>query len=344
GDGGVVDAVLGDDGLLDGVAGDDGLVDTALDTVTGDGGVVDAVLGEGGLLDGVAGDDGLVDSALDTVTGGGGLFGSLLGALAPEDTVAGGAALLAAEPEMPVDAAGDAEAEVDAASGTALDDALTEGLLSASGDDTLAGDDSSSDRGLDADGPLEAVTGTDGLVGAAPDSLTTLDDPADTGPGDDLGDDLGEDDFVDTLLASGGDEDLLSGLVGDDDVFGIDVPPDLVEDVDDLTAGLGGLADMGGSLIEQGLLADEAGPDDEIDSLLTQILGSSVDGDVTNSGPGIFDLLIGGEADPEETAAETETGDAGLLGQAEIDGVLSSLFDTGGGLLGGLGGAEDEAG
>ena len=78
--------------------------------------------------------------------------------------------------------------------------------------------------------------------------------------------------------------------------------------------------------------------------MLTQILGSSVDGDVTNSGPGIFDLLIGSDAESEEAAAEAETGHEGLLGEAEIDGVLSSLFDTGGGLLGGLGSTEDETG
>ena len=166
--------------------------------------------------------------------------------------------------------------------------------------------------------------------------------------------DAGDDGFLDTLVA-GDTEDLLGsvetlldpsdalldGLLGEVDVFGLNV----VEggEGDDLFAGLTGEQGLTGSLVEQDVLGlsdpigDDA-PDAEVDNLLNDILAGGVS-DITGE-EGAFDALFGSDAMAEEEGELLGVEDAAVAEAGAVEGALDILFDQGAdqghSLLGGL--------
>ncbi|MCT4372807.1 hypothetical protein CLG85_021865 [Yangia mangrovi] len=255
--------------------------------------------GAGPVHDTLTGDSGIVTGALDAVAGEDGLLDSTL------DVVAGDEGLL------------------DTLTG---DSGIVTGALG-----TVAGED-----GL-LDSTLDVVAGDEGLLGG----LLGLSGAAE--------DQTSEDDFLASLLLPEGDDQLmgsvLDGLLGEDDPFALS-PDDadastLGDGTSALLAGLGIEDGLSGTLVDEGVV-DAAAMDvedsPEVDALLTEILGSSVDGDLFSSSQGAFDALFNfgdSEGDTMEPVAE---GDDSLLGETAIDGTLAGLFESssGDGLLSGL--------
>ncbi len=349
GDDGLLDTVLGEDGLLDDTLdtalGDDGVVDTVLDVVTGDDGLLDTVLGEewfDATLDTALGDDGVVDTVLDVVTGDDGLLDTVLG----EDGLLDETLDTALGDDGVVDTVLDVvTGENGLLGGVTGSGGLLSGLLSGVGSNTAG-------IGQD-DGLAEAVTASveaevgDSLGGTEAD-WEELRNPETNSVAPDASDDQKEqedDGFLDTLLAADDDTGILTGLIGDEDVFGIDVAPMVEDEADDLFMGLGGTDDLGGSLVERGLLDDDSSFDAEVDDFLNQIIGSSVDGDVLAGGQNTFEVLIEDNTSDEVDELVEEAPD--LLDDTVIDGAISTLFgagdgDSGGGLLGGLFGSNED--
>ncbi|MCZ4351616.1 hypothetical protein O4H61_03750, partial [Roseovarius aestuarii] len=190
-----------------------------------------------------------------------------------------------------------------------------------------------------------------------------LTDPVlgDGGVVDGLLGDGGDDGFLDTLIAGddtlfltgssdtldgSGQDTVLDGLLGDDDVFGVDVEAS-DDSSDDLFAGLSGGGNLSGSLIDQGLLSLEpadagSSADDEIDSLLNDILAGGVD-DIFGDSSELGSLL---DVDPAADDVPAQDGVDTLVDDTIIEGALNILFDQGVdqgfSLLGGLFGGTSE--
>lgn len=289
-----------------------------MDGLTGPGAVLDVVTGDDGLLDTVLGEDGLLDDTLDTVLGDDGVVDTVLDVATGDDGLLGG---------------------VTGSGG------LLSGLLSGVGSNTAG-------IGQD-DGLAEAVTASveaevgDSIGGTEAD-WEGIENPETNSVAPDASDDQKEqedDGFLDTLLAADDDTGILTGLIGDEDVFGIDVAPMVEDEADDLFMGLGGTDDLGGSLVERGLLDDDSSFDAEVDDFLNQIIGSSVDGDVLAGGQNTFEVLIEDNTSDEVDELVEEAPD--LLDDTVIDDAISTLFgagdgDSGGGLLGGLFGSNED--
>ena len=137
---------------------------------------------------------------------------------------------------------------------------------------------------------------------------------------------------------------VLDGLLGEDDPFALSDGAEgstLDNGTSALLAGLGIEDGLGGTLVDEGIVDTTAMTVEdsaEVDALLTEILGSSVDGDLFSSSQGAFDSLFNfddSESDRMEPVAE---GDDSLLGDTAIDSTLAGLFDSssGDGLLSGL--------
>ncbi len=338
----LLDTLLGEGGILDTLLGDDSLVDSLLDTLIGEDGLLDlealeVVLGPDGLLGGaisellgdeslvasILGDEGVVDDLVEALTGTGGVLDNILGPVLGDDVV------------------GNIIGEDSIVSGL-VGNLLGDGGLV----DELVGDIPVVGDLLDEDGLLGNVIGEDsalgGLLGLGGSDEETGSSEDDSEEGDYLDALLGLDnpagDLGDTVsgvlddISLDGAGDVMAGLLGDEDVFDVDVPDAASSGFDDLFAGLVGEDSLVGSLVDEGLLAggSDALPDGEVDALLSEILGPS------NS-----DVLAGGDA---LTALLDEAGDsdspgAGGLLADNVDGLVndvSDAFDAGASLLDGL--------
>lgn len=339
----LLDTLLGEGGILDTLLGDDSLVDTLIDTLIGEDGLLDldaleSVLGPDGLLGGaitellgdeslvasILGDDeGVVDDLVEALTGTGGVLDNILGPVLGEDMVGN----IIGEDGI-----------VSSLVGNLLGDG---GLV-----DELVGDIPVVGDLLDEDGLLGNVIGEDsalgGLLGLGGseedaggsedsseegdylDALLGLDNPA-----GDLGDTVSG--VLDDISLDGV-GDVMAGLLGDEDVFDVDVPDAVTGGFDDLFAGLVGEDSLVGSLVDEGLLAggSAALPDGEVDTLLSEILGPS-NSDVLAGGDALTALLD--EADDSDSF-----GAGGLLAD-NVGGLVddvSDAFDAGASLLDGL--------
>lgn len=342
GEGGVLDGLLGEDGILDdvlgGLIGDDGIIDlTGLENLLGEdgylGGAINVILGDEGLLADILGEGGLADDLLEPLVSDGGVLDSLL------SPVLGGGAV--------DDLLGEGSVVPGAVEDLFGDDGLVDEII---GDVPIVGDM------LGPDGLLGSVLGEGsalgGLLGLGSDDAEQDSDPleADETAEDDgfLNDLLGigatTDDVTDVVADIGGGVsfdavgDLMSGLLSDEDTFGVDVPDSSSGGLDDLYAGLVGENSLTGSLVGEGLLGSTTDPllaDDEIDNLLSEILGPS-SSDVTGGGD-LFDALF----EDDSTGETDQVG--GLLGDVSglADGVLSGL-DADGSLLDGLLSGDDD--
>jgi len=344
--GGVLDPILGEDGLvggvLDPILGEDGLVGDVLDPILGEDGLVDDVLdpilGEDGLvddvLDPILGEDGLLSGVLDPILGEDGLVGGLLGSL-----LGGGDDGVADDVLDPV--LGDGGVVDDVLDPVLGEDGVVGGVLG-----SLLGGRAEGDQVDERAAPEFDGEDLDGLDETEPSGLSASDGTADDGgflagllgPGDSLGElDGTENGILDGLALDATDE-VLTGLLGDDDTFGVDVPETETDGFDDLFAGLFGETSLAGSLVGQGLVggAGDTIADGEVDDLLNEILGPSST-DVT-AGEEIFEALLGdGAGDGEEAAAGGLFVDAGALGESVFGGL-----ETDTGLLDGLF-SEDDA-
>ncbi len=350
-----------------------GVLETGTETVTQ---VTDGVLGDGRLVDGIIGDDGLVGGALGSDGLVGGLLGGLLGGGAAEveedvpaeltdtgitevsDALEDGAAT--AEPATnAVLGAGSVVNEVPIVGGilggllggqaaSAVVPPLTEGPVAGLSEGVTAEpNDAQTLIGQDETDPVAPTDTPDTSSEADVSGAALLDDVPVT-------EDAGDDGFLDTLVA-GDTEDLLGsvetlldpsdalldGLLGEVDVFGLNV----VEggEGDDLFAGLTGEQGLTGSLVEQDVLGlsdpigDDA-PDAEVDNLLNDILAGGVS-DITGE-EGAFDALFGSDAMAEEEGELLGVEDAAVAEAGAVEGALDILFDQGAdqghSLLGGL--------
>jgi hypothetical protein len=347
GDNGLLDSILGPDGLvggvLDGLLGEDGLVDNLLDNLLGgDGlvsGVIDLVAGGNGLLT----EDGVVVGVIDTVLGEDGLLGGVI------DIVAGEGGLLAGD--------GGITGVIDTVLG---DDGVLDSLLGQDGVlGGLLGEDGLLDNLLGQNGLVGGLLGGGGLLGLGQQQpAQAANDPAPESAPDvtalaggivaetlDTVDDLlggsGDDGFLDSLLALDGDTSLLDGLLGEADLF--NTASQIMQDASefDLFAGLTGIDELSGSIIDQGLLTENLNTvldDSGVDDLLTQILGSAVGGDALGGAGNIFAELMG---DTDQTVDETiHNGVDTIIGEDVIETavhtVLDSVNDIQSSLLGGL--------
>lgn len=137
---------------------------------------------------------------------------------------------------------------------------------------------------------------------------------------------------------------VLSGLLGDDDPFGIaveDVSAAVGDVADDLFAGLAGIESLAGVLVDGGIIdqADMGAAveyDPDVDGLLSDILGLG-----TNDILGVdsdFDALFSGD----EGVGEAGSG-GDILGDAAVEEALGLLFGDGEALISGMGlGAGEE--
>jgi hypothetical protein len=338
----LLDTLLGEGGILDTLLGDDSLVDTLLDTLIGEDGLLDlealeVVLGPDGLLGGaisellgdeslvasILGDEGVVDDLVEALTGTGGVLDNILGPVLGDDVV------------------GNIIGEDSIVSGL-VGNLLGDGGLV----DELVGDIPVVGDLLDEDGLLGNVIGEDsalgGLLGLGGSDEETGSSEGDSEEGDYLDALLGLDnpagDLVDTVsgvlddISLDGAGDVMAGLLGDEDVFDVDVPDAVTGGFDDLFAGLVGEDSLVGSLVDEGLLAggSDALPDGEVDTLLNEILG-----------PSSSDVLAGGDALSallDEAGDSDTSGVGGLLADSAgglVDDV-SDAFDAGASLLDGL--------
>jgi hypothetical protein len=127
---------------------------------------------------------------------------------------------------------------------------------------------------------------------------------------------------------------LLSDLLGDADVFGLDGATDgepvLDASVDDLFAGLTGVDALTGSLTDTGGAPDTGlDLDTDIDSLLNDLLGES--GETIYGTAAEFEALLGGDDGLGIGDASDLLGaatDDGLLGDTAIEDALNTLFDA----------------
>ncbi|UOA33909.1 hypothetical protein DSM110093_03744 (plasmid) [Sulfitobacter sp. DSM 110093] len=350
-----------------------GVLETGTETVTQ---VADGVLGDGGLVDGIIGDDGVVDELLGDDGLVGGLLGGVLGGGAAEveedvpteltdtttpevsDALEDGAAT--AEPAInAVLGAGSVVNEVPIVGGilggllggqaaSAVVPPLTEGSVAGLSEGVTAEpNDAQTLIGQDETDPVAPTDTPDTSSEADVSGAALLDDVPVT-------EDAGDDGFLDTLVA-GDSEDLLGsvetlldpsdalldGLLGEVDVFGLNV----VEggEGDDLFAGLTGEQGLTGSLVEQDVLGlsdpiEDDAPDAEVDNLLNDILAGGVS-DITGE-EGAFDALFGSDAMAEEEGELLGVEDAAVAEAGAVEGALDILFDQGAdqghSLLGGL--------
>ena len=379
GDNGVVGGVLGDDGLVGGLLGDDGLLGGLLgggspepteivsaeladttgieasdvfgattetvaqvsDDIVGEDGLVGGAFGEGDLAGGLLGDDGVVDDLMGDDGLVGGLVGGLLGGGVVEVEETEPAELS----DMAVPETSDAPEDETLVSGPALnpdvgvggvvdDIPVVGGVLSG-----LLGGQAASPRAVE---PVVERLGTE-----PSDDALLVENPAEEG-------DSSDDGFLDTLVAGAAEDSLgsvetlldsgatlLDGLLGENDVFGLNVVE--TDEGDDLFAGLTGEKGLTGSLVEQDVLglSDPVGgdaPDSEVDNLLNDILAGGVS-DITGE-DGAFDALFGSDTAAEETGELLGAEDAAVAEAGAVEGALDILFDQGGdqghSLLGGL--------
>ncbi|MEQ9056133.1 MAG: hypothetical protein RLO38_15690, partial [Roseovarius confluentis] len=244
-------------------------------------------------------------------TGASGLLGSLTGS----------AGLLGSLSGLVADSGADGS-NADIGDDGVIDDGADDVVASGAGEGDSA-DDASAEAG--ASDVLDASAGaTDPQPGPETVSDTDTDVPQD------IAEESGDDGFLDSLVGAGDDviadlpdnltqiggnisldgmDDVLAGLLGDDDTFGVEVPDSEIDGFDDLFAGLVGDSSLTGTLVGTGgdLLADG-----EVDDLLSEILGPA-SADVT-----------GGDGDVI----------GALLGDADADGGVSQV----GGLLADMGG------
>ncbi len=338
----LLDTLLGEGGILDTLLGDDSLVDTLLDTLIGEDGLLDlealeVVLGPDGLLGGaisellgdeslvasILGDEGVVDNLVEALTGTGGVLDNILGPVLGDDVV------------------GNIIGEDSIVSGL-VGNLLGDGGLV----DELVGDIPVVGDLLDEDGLLGNVIGEDsalgGLLGLGGSDEETGSSEDDSEEGDYLDALLGLDnpagDLGDTVsgvlddISLDGAGDVMAGLLGDEDVFDVDVPDAVSGGFDDLFAGLVGEDSLVGSLVDEGLLAggSDALPDGEVDTLLNEILG-----------PSSSDVLAGGDALSAllDEAGDSDTSGVGGLLADSVGGLVddvSDAFDAGASLLDGL--------
>ncbi|NKX42024.1 hypothetical protein HGG71_11190, partial [Rhodobacteraceae bacterium R_SAG2] len=378
GNDGVVDDLLANDGLVGGLLGGEAAeaeedvpaavettltevsdaVETAGETVAE---VAGDVLGDGGLVDGVVGDDGLLGGLL----GG----GAEVEEVVPTDLAD---AAITEVSDALEDGAATAEPVINAAAdaGSVVDDvAVVGGILGgllggqaassetsplpeepvadASGEATSEPDDVQASLGQDETDPITSIETPQSSPAADLSDAALLDDVP---PSEDAGDDG----FLDTLVA-GATEDLLGsaetlldpsdplldGLLGEDDVFGLNVVEG--DEGDDLFAGLAGEQGLTGSLVEQDVLGlsnsgEEDAPDAEVDNLLNDILAGGVS-DITGE-DGAFDALLNNDAAAEEEGELLAADDAAVAEAGAVEGALDILFDQGAdsghSLLGGL--------
>ena len=370
GDDGVVDVVLGDDGIVDTVLGDDGVVETVVDTVLGDDGVVDVVLGDDGIVDTILGDDGVVGTVVDTVLGDDGIVGTLVGGIlggiteddSPDvlddpvsvvvDSIDPLTDVVTDTVETVVDTTDDLIDTVSAPVETVVD--TTDDLI-----DTVSAPletvvDTTDDLIDTVTAPLETVTDTtDDLIDTVSAPLETVTEDVTSGltplVEDLIGEDGildGDDGFLDTLIGGdsptsllgfggGGDSaeaSVFGGLLGEEDIFGLDVDVDTDVGADDLFAGLSGDASLTGTLVDQGLFEDAASgdgaaPDPEIDDLLNDILAGGVE-DVLGEQNTFNDLLDAAAPDGDGLLSDAEG--SGLLVDNAVDDAMNTLFNTGG--------------
>ncbi|MFG6651047.1 hypothetical protein ACGYLM_19500, partial [Sulfitobacter sp. 1A10445] len=378
GNDGVVDDLLANDGLVGGLLGGEAAeaeedvpaavettltevsdaVETAGETVAE---VAGDVLGDGGLVDGVVGDDGLLGGLL----GGGAeveevVPTDLADAAITEvsDALEDGA--VTAEPV--INAAADAGSVVDdvavvggilggllggQAASSEASPLTEEPVADASGETTSEPDDAQASLGQDEIDPVTSIETPQSSPATDVSDAALLDDVS---PSEDAGDDG----FLDTLVA-GATEDLLGsaetlldpsdplldGLLGEDDVFGLNVVEG--DEGDDLFAGLAGEQGLTGSLVEQDVLGlsnsgEEDAPDAEVDNLLNDILAGGVS-DITGE-DGAFDALLNNDAAAEEEGELLAADDAAVAEAGAVEGALDILFDQGAdsghSLLGGL--------
>ena len=333
------------EGLLDGLVGDDGLVDGLLDGLAGSGGLLDSVAGifsgETGVIEGVVGgvlgEEGLIPSVVDGLLGEDGLVDSVLDGLIGDESPLGGDGLL-----------GGVLGDDGLLGGIVGDDGLLGGVL---GDDGLlggvVGDDGLLGGVLGDDGLLGGLTGGSGLLGGLLGGGGSEEGTAEAAEIDEV------DSFVDTLVSGGAGDgllaapDLLDGLLGEEDVFGIDADAPQ-EAMGDIFAGLDDLSSLSGRLVTTGIVETLVGgegedADPEIDGLLNDLLGEGT-GEILG-GSVVFDALLG-EAEASEDLPESQEG---LLGDTAIDNAIGTLFgaveDLGGSLIDGLlpGAGDDDA-
>jgi len=325
---GVIDALFGDDGVLTDLLGEDGLVDDLVDALVGEGGILDL-----SILDGLVGDDGLLDGVVDIILSDEGFVSEFLGGIdSLLDPVIDGVLdpIVDDVLEPVIDGVLDPivddvlepviDGVLDPVVGDALDPILGDLLGSVIGDVT----------GPILDDVIEPVLGTD-VIGDLP-IVGGLLGGAENADGSNFGE--SEDDgYLDTLLGiddSAGAEnvsdltdvpsgdtlgDVLTGLLGDDDTFGVDVEPTETGDFGDLFAGLEGEGSLTGSLMDHGLLNETVDvlADGEVDSLLSEILG-----------PNSSDVLAGGDAIDALLGASEGDND---LGAELTDGLVDSADD-----------------
>ncbi len=332
GEGGILDTLLGDDSLvnslLDTLIGEDGLLDLeALEVVLGPdgllGGAISELLGDESLVASILGDEGVVDDLVEALTGTGGVLDNILGPILGDDVV------------------GNIIGEDSIVSGL-VGNLLGDGGLV----DELVGDIPVVGDLLDEDGLLGNVIGEDSALGGLLDlggsDEETGSSEDDTEEGDYLDALLGLDnpagDLGDTVsgvlddISLDGAGDVMAGLLGDEDVFDVDIPDAATGGFDDLFAGLVGEDSLVGSLVDEGLLAggSDALPDGEVDTLLSEILGPS-NSDVLAGGDALSALL--------DEAGDSDTSGAGGLLADNVGSLVDDVtdaFDTGASLLDGL--------
>ena len=370
GDDGVVDVVLGDDGIVDTVLGDDGVVETVVDTVLGDDGVVDVVLGDDGIVDTILGDDGVVGTVVDTVLGDDGIVGTLVGGIlggiteddSPDvlddpvsvvvDSIDPLTDVVTDTVETVVDTTDDLIDTVSAPLETVVD--TTDDLIDTVTAPLETVTDTTDDLIDTVSAPLETVTDTnDDLIETVSAPVETVVEDVTSGltplVEDLIGEDGildGDDGFLDTLIGGdsptsllgfggGGDSaeaSVFGGLLGEEDIFGLDVDVDTDVGADDLFAGLSGDASLTGTLVDQGLFEDAASgdgaaPDPEIDDLLNDILAGGVE-DVLGEQNTFNDLLDAAAPDGDGLLSDAEG--SGLLVDNAVDDAMNTLFNTGG--------------
>ncbi len=356
GDDGVVDVVLGDDGIVDTILGDDGVVGTVVDTVLGDDGIVGSLLGD--VLGGITENDSpdvLEDPISNVVDNVEPLTDVVTDSVETVvDTTDDLIETVAAPLETVVDTTDDLIETVTAPLETVVD--TTDDLI-----DTVTAPletvvDTTDDLIDTVAAPLETVVDTtDDLIDTVAAPLETVVEDVTSGLSplveELIGEDGildGDDGFLDTLIGGdsptsllgfgGGDSDsaeasVFGGLLGEEDIFGLDVAADTDVGADDLFAGLSGDASLTGTLVDQGLFeaaasADGTAPDPEIDDLLNDILAGGVE-DVLGEQNTFNDLLDAAAPDGDGLLSDVaESG--GLLVDNAVDDAMNTLFNTGG--------------
>ncbi len=380
---GIIDAVVGENGLVDSILGDDGLVGGVVDIIAGDdgllsedglvGGVIDTVLGDSGVLDGLLGQDGAVGGLVDVVIGPDGLLGDsdLTGGLLGDDGLVGGVVDIVAGDDGLLSEDGLVGGVIDTVLG---DSGVLNGLLGQDSQDGLLSGDGVVGSLLGNNGLLGGVGGLFGALSGNGGQLTadlpqppeaqetpteestpvlaalepvndiladTVETVSDLLSGDDDG-------FLDSLLATDSGNALFDGLLGDDDIFNVTPLASQEASEFDLFAGLTGIEELSGSIVDQGLLTDPLNSivdDTGVDDLLNQILGTAVGGDALGGADNIFAELLGetdlASDDDLLTDIDTVIGTDAI--ESAVTTVLDGVNDLQNSLLGGLfGSASDD--